>query len=105
MGKGGLSQVYSHLHRRQPQGIEHRSSRWVSNGVWGDDQVLQTAVWARFGSGTAHLQQLRASWGSAFASYSVAPDGERFLVLATGTGTGPPTLSLFLNWKEELESR
>ena len=45
------------------------------------------------------------SWGSAFAAYAVAPDGERFLALTSDTGTGPPTLSLFLNWQEELENR
>lgn len=45
------------------------------------------------------------NWGSAFSSFDLAPDGERFLALTSDAGTGPPALSLFLNWKEELESR
>ena len=46
-------------------------------------------VWAR-GSGTR---------------YDVSSDGERFLIFAPATEDAPSTISLWLNWNEEVNTR
>ena len=48
---------------------------------------------------------LSTPWGASSLAYDVSPDGQRFLMLAPGRAPGPTTLSLFVNWKTELEQR
>lgn len=53
----------------------------------------------------AATEIFKLSEGAAYSSYDLSSDGERFLALVADQTMGPPTLSLFLNWKTELESR
>ncbi len=48
---------------------------------------------------------LDIGWGANTMSYDVSPDGERFLALAADESQGAASLSLFVNWKTELETR
>ena len=48
---------------------------------------------------------LDQAWGGNLNSYAIHPDGDRFLILAPDSAVGPASISLFLNWHEELEQR
>jgi hypothetical protein len=40
-----------------------------------------------------------------FHSYSVSPDGKRFLIMQRDPGSVPRQLNVFLDWFEELKAR
>ena len=48
---------------------------------------------------------LDIGWAASLMSYDVSPDGKRFLVLTADESARSTSLSLVLNWKQELESR
>ncbi len=42
---------------------------------------------------------------SDFTYYSVSPEGDRFLLLLDDTSERSKSLSIFINWKTEIEAR
>jgi Tol biopolymer transport system component len=88
-----------------------RFPRWSPDGnrlyFWKSGNLMTTSL--QVSAGTPHFGAAELlfdlGWGANFSTYGVSPDGDRFLVLVADTSMGPPELSLFLNWKEELESR
>ena len=76
---------------------------YFSNGARMMRVALQTSGDSlRVGSAT---EIFKLGESAAHMSYDLSSDGERSLALVADQTTGPPTLSLFLNWKTELESR
>jgi Tol biopolymer transport system component len=88
-----------------------RFPRWSPDGrrlyYWQGGKMMAVPLQASGGTLQIGAQEpvLDLGWGANFISYDVHPDGQRFLMLATDTSEGPASLSLFMNWKTELESR
>jgi len=88
-----------------------RFPRWSPDGrrlyFWKGGQLMAARLLASGSTlqvGTVE-SVFNLSWGATSRSYGLAPDGERFLTLADDQSKGPPKISLYLHWKQDLESR
>jgi len=88
-----------------------RFPRWSPEGdrlyFWKSGNLMTASLQVSGGTPRFGAPELVFDLGTSpqFSTYGVSPDGDRFLVLLADESMGPPKLSLFLNWKEELESR
>ena len=88
-----------------------RYPRWSPDGsrlyFWSHSRLMMAPVQGQgstFEVGVVE-EVLKVSWGAASETWAIHPDGDKFLVLAPDGQLGNVSISLFLNWQDELGRR